>query len=55
MGQRRTLKEVQLTAGATDLAGAGAFGADLAIQVYGDTVVDGNEIILLATLAGSLQ
>lgn len=48
VGQRRTLKEVQLTAGAADLAGAGAFGADLSVQVYGDTVVDGNKIILLA-------
>ena len=47
-GHSRRLQKVQLAAGAADLADAGAFGADLAVQVHGNAVVDGHEIIQLA-------
>ena len=51
-GQCRALQEVQLTAGAADLADAGAFGADLTVQIHGNAVVDGNEVVLLAHVGG---
>ena len=43
-----TVGEVQLAAAATDLVGPHGFGRYLAIEVYFDAAVDGNEIIELA-------
>ena len=53
-GHRRPLQKVQLTAGAADLAGTGALGADLAVQVHGDAVVDGDKVLDVPDGTGSV-
>ena len=44
-GLGRAGHEVELPAGAGDVPGAGALGGHLAVEVHGDTVVDGHHVV----------